>query len=921
MRPLKLTVSAFGPYAGCQEFNMDSLGKSGLYLITGDTGAGKTTIFDAITFALYGEPSGTNREASMLRSKYAADTDETYVELTFEYRGKEYFVRRNPEYIRAAKKGTGTTKQAADAELTMPDGSVVKKVKDVTAKIEEILGVNREQFSQIAMIAQGDFLKLLLADTKERQEIFRNIFKTGIFNEFQKRLAAEYSRVNAIKSEADSSVKQYVSGIVCSEDSLLALDADKAKKGEMLTADVLELIEKLVLEDSEAMDKLAAETAGLAKKQEELNKSKLEAEAVNKNREDLKTAKESLEAAKAGLNTAQETLENALKKDPEAAKLEKAAAAAEAELPLYEEVDNRAESIKTAEKDLKTAEDSLAAAEKNCETAKADCEKLKAELAELGNAGEKLAILEAEGANLAAKLNSAEDLKTELGKLDKALADYKEKQEDYKSAEQDAIAKRDYAEKIRRQFNAEQAGIMASELEDGMPCPVCGSLDHPRKAVKSEDAPTEAAVKKAQKAAETAGKDAEAASAACSLAKGTYSALQSNVEKSAAELLGSCSMAELPAKLNAFIAEKNEEISANEAAKTSEQARKTRKAEVEKLIPAKNASFEDYSGKISELKSEIASLAAKLEAQRKQQASDMEKLSYTSTEDAKNAIQNFRSEAKNIKNSIKTAEESLNAEKTKIAELEGRCGQLAENLEGAKEYDLSAILAELSAVKLQLESNKTKETELNYRVKTNESQKSGILKKSEELAALEENLRWLGALSNTVSGSVSGKDKIMLETYVQSSYFDRIIARANYHFMKMSDNQFELKRKAEAANKKSQSGLELDVRDHNTGSDRSVKSLSGGESFIASLSLALGLSEEIQASAGGIKLDVMFVDEGFGSLDEETLSHAMRALNSLTEGDRLVGIISHVSELRRSIDRQIVVTKSKSGGSKAIIVA
>ena len=208
MRPIQLNISAFGPYAGRVELNLDQLGTSGLYLITGDTGAGKTTIFDAITFALFGEASGNSRETSMLRSKYASPDTPTEVELTFAYGGKIYTVKRNPEYERPAKRGEGMTLQKADGQLIMPDGSVIAKLKDVNQKIKEILGVDRRQFSQIAMIAQGDFLKLLLADTKERQGIFREIFKTGYYQELQDRLKAESGSLGRQCEAAGSSVKQ-----------------------------------------------------------------------------------------------------------------------------------------------------------------------------------------------------------------------------------------------------------------------------------------------------------------------------------------------------------------------------------------------------------------------------------------------------------------------------------------------------------------------------------------------------------------------------------------------------------------------------------------------------------------------------------------------------------------------------------------
>ena len=258
MRPLKLTMAGFGPYAGTQELDFESLGKSGLYLITGDTGAGKTTIFDAITFALFGEASGDSREPGMLRSKYAKPEDPTYVELTFAYDGKEYSVKRSPEYERAKTRGTGFTKQAADAQLTYPDGRVVTKLKDVDKAVRDIIGLTREQFSQVAMISQGEFRKLLQADTKERQKIFRDIFGTTLYVTLQNQLKEKAGEVRTQYEQAALSIKQYIGGIVCDEDSLLALDVKKAKDGQLTTADIMELFEKLWQEEQTANEALAA---------------------------------------------------------------------------------------------------------------------------------------------------------------------------------------------------------------------------------------------------------------------------------------------------------------------------------------------------------------------------------------------------------------------------------------------------------------------------------------------------------------------------------------------------------------------------------------------------------------------------------------------------------------------------------------
>ena len=280
MRPLKLTISAFGPYAGRTELDMDGLGESGLYLITGDTGAGKTTIFDAVAYALYGEASGENREPGMLRSKYADDDTPTFVELLFSYRDEKYLVRRNPEYERPAKRGNGKTLQKADAELTMPDGRVIAKVRDVNAAVKTILGVDRSQFSQIAMIAQGDFLKLLLADTRERQGIFRDLFHTRPYEALQDRLREESGKLGKEWEKEKNSIAQYIRGIVCDPDGEFSLRLQKAKEGELPLSEILDLLSEILSGDRKETEETEEIRAEAEKRLEDIKRELDRLEAV-----------------------------------------------------------------------------------------------------------------------------------------------------------------------------------------------------------------------------------------------------------------------------------------------------------------------------------------------------------------------------------------------------------------------------------------------------------------------------------------------------------------------------------------------------------------------------------------------------------------------------------------------------------------
>ena len=333
MRPLNLIMSAFGPYAGEETIDFEKLGKSGLYLITGDTGAGKTTIFDAITFALYGEASGNNREAAMLRSKYADPDRPTFVTLTFAYAGKQYTVTRKPEYEKAKSRGTGTTKKAAEAELICPDGRCVTKQREVTAAIQNILGIDRNQFSQIAMIAQGDFLRLLLAETKDRQAIFREIFHTGYYQVFQERLKDDVRELSRECENERRSIRQYIGGMKCAEDSLRTEEVRKARAGELPSEEVFLLLRELIAQDEEADSQLEEKLDGIAETLAGVNVRIGQAEDRENTCKALADGEKNLELRETELRTAEAQMEKAEEQKQETDRLKEEIAGLKAKQP------------------------------------------------------------------------------------------------------------------------------------------------------------------------------------------------------------------------------------------------------------------------------------------------------------------------------------------------------------------------------------------------------------------------------------------------------------------------------------------------------------------------------------------------------------------------------------------------------------
>ncbi len=919
MRPVKLTVSAFGPYVEKTVLNLDQLGTSGLYLITGDTGAGKTTIFDAITYALYGEPSGDTREVSMFRSKYAKPETPTEVELVFLYGDKEYTVKRNPEYERPKTRGEGFTKQKAEAVLEYPDGRVITKEKEVTKAIESIMGINRSQFMQISMIAQGDFLKLLHASTDDRIKIFRQIFKTNLYDALQKKLKQETGTLGNQCDAAKSSIKQYIDGIACDEDDVLSIELKKAKDGILPTEDVIKLIEQLIEQDNKKYtalkESIKAHDNQLAVINENLGKIEQYEKLKNSLEEAEKALTEELETQKA-LKAA---FDAEKKKMPEREQLADNKSKIEAEYPRYNKLAEFEKEIQTADKNISEQEKLLSDDKAQYKKDAAAFAALKDESKSLTNAGENKAKLENsldKAVDREAKLQLLSNIFEEWHKLSQELDSL---QKEYTEAANASEEANQTYEAKNRAFMDEQAGIIAETLETGKPCPVCGSLEHPCIAKKSKSAPTEAQLKKIKSAAEKARKDAEEKSGQCGAKKATFDAKAEELKKKIKELWQDISSEEaeiiLPAELSAV----KDEISELNKAIEDEGKKVNRKDELAKIIPEKEAELEKAEHENSELERKLESEKSALTEKTKQRDKEKADLRFENRTAAEKEVQSLQKQIDVMKEAHDKAQGELQESERKSAGYESSIKGLKEQLPSC-EFDKEAETERKNEIEEMKAVDDEISKSLHTRIQTNEKVLENIRGRISNLSDLEKRYAWMKALSNTANGNISGKEKIMLETYIQMTYFDRIIDRANTRFMTMSGGQYELKRRKEAENNRSQSGLDLDVIDHYNGTERSVKTLSGGESFKASLSLALGLSDEIQASAGGVKLDTMFVDEGFGSLDDESLDQAMRALSSLTDGNRLVGIISHVNELKSRIDKQIVVTKEKSGGSKANII-
>ena len=909
MRPVYIRMSAFGPYAGIQELNMEELGAGGLYLITGDTGAGKTTIFDAITFALYGEASGDSREAGMLRSKYADPSVPTEVELTFIYGGKTYKVCRNPEYERPAKRGTGMTMQKAEAEFIYPDGRVVTKPKDVTAVVTEIMGVNREQFCQIAMIAQGKFRDLIEKGTTERQKIFREIFRTAPYQQVQDILKGKYRALERECETLRESVKQYIQGILWNKDA----------SEETPVEEVMELLTEQNKADQEIQAGLFEE---LQQKEQVLQKirSELERDRERKKRQKLyQELQDRRKAQREQITELQQRYREEQGKEPERRRLADEISRLESLMPQYLHL----EELKKNERADQDEREKLSGKQRQYE---AKQEELKGKIQEGREAGESLADAPEEYQKLLFESEKHQKYMERLQNLSKVILQYEKlqqnllvKQQEYQTV-RDRVQKKESEYRVKNQaFLDEQAGILAQTLVEDQPCPVCGSIHHPAPAEQNPGAPSKDELELLQQELEQCRvREAEASRKAGELLGNVQSRAESiKREAEGLELTGTLE------EMKHQLANLQKQGQTTEKQLQQEKGLASEKVKQKdmwnRLLPEQEKALEKVTEELQQTRERQAALESKQKAAGEEIQRLTEVLPYPGQKEAQDKHIELVQKQNVMKRQLEQAEKAVQTAEVEIAGTEGRLKELRQQLEEAVEADTEALRQKQTEIETEKAACEERGKELHHRIQNNQSVLKNLQNRSKELVEKEKRYTMIRSLAVTALGNIPGKEKIMLETYVQMTYFDRIIARANTRLMVMTGGQYEMKRRRGSSNLRSQSGLELDVIDHYNGSERSIRTLSGGESFQASLSLALGLADEIQASAGGIRLDTMFVDEGFGSLDSESLEQAVQALAGLAESKRLVGIISHVDELKNRIDRQIVVKKERSGGSSAEI--
>ena len=927
MKPLKLTMSAFGSYAGKNVIDFTGQ-QQGIFLITGDTGAGKTTIFDAITYALYNQTSGGERNGNMMRSQYAQPETETYVELEFLYRGQTYRVRRNPDYkiTKTLKNGKiREQKVPHSVELTLPDGTVFPEKKNATdAKIIEILGLTADQFSQIVMIAQGDFLKLLYTKSDERKMIFSKLFRTDIYWKIQENLRRKSMEMDERIQENDRAFEQEKSRTIpLPESEELPLD---------------ELVERLRERLKDALKEQNLRRANV----EELNKKITKYEEINKlfvSLEKIRQTGKELEARQVESKERRQQIENALKAD-------KVLVAEQQNLRQQQTVEQSVQAIAKMEETLTNNQEMF-------ETLKTQLQEVEAEQKrEAADIQKKMLALEQSFPSYEALQNArseeqqAKKVWEDLGKASEesfhkkkagiaALKEQQKRQEQVveqtkKNWEQTSLSASESAKHYEHMYEAflkEQAGILAENLSAGCPCPVCGSTVHPDPAKLPDHAVTELEVEQAKKTRAAAEEKRDLAYAAFEAEKTEKQKLAQAVEKEEADFV----LAQTIAKQQRKEAEQNyvslqkiaEQIREKLVYPSLAEAKK-QYAAMQKALAAAEQEIERKRQKVSELAEAMNTLkgqklaeeenqktAKKLAAKtEKEYAKLLEKSGFVSEETYHLAILPERSRSKLEREEKEYESQCLRQQSEQ---------KLLEKQVSGKTYtDTAELNEQLKAEKQALKETEKTYMELHTAYENDRSVLQNCAVYLEKGKKLESEDQVIKSLSKTANGRLSGSAKIDFETYIQRQYFKQIIHEANKRLLTMSNHQFILKLKEEAnTGRKTNEGLDLSVYSLVTDSERDVKTLSGGESFLAALAMALGLSDIVERSAGAIHPDMMFIDEGFGSLDAQSRQQAIEVLAELAGDSRMVGIISHVTELKEQIDRKLVVSRTDKG-SRAV---
>ncbi len=868
MRAISLEMSAFGPF--CQKTCIDfrKLGEAGLFIITGVNGAGKTTIFDAITYALYGEPSDAKkREMKSYRSDFATMDMDTYVKFVFSHQEKTYEVKRNPEYVRAAKRGTGTTRTAADATLTcLETAQIVTKQKSVTEKVEEILGLTQQQFAQTAMIAQGAFVKILNATSADRTKLFQEIFHTKKYADITDMLKKRNDDLSKKKESEEMDINRAMIKAVIPEEL-------KERAGEPVAQNRthwLEVLEELRKEDSEqiAVLKKVKEEKGehLKKLQTEQGK----AQGINDSFDLLEKNKKEMDALLAGKAEI----------DAEQVKYDLAQKAALLE-PKQNIAEKTAKERISADEKLKKSQETLEQCKKACVVQEELCEKVKDNPA-------KAEAIQKDIARLEALIKPVGDLEKDR----KAVSGLEKEINAAFVASEEADKKYDACKKA---YFASQYATIAKDLKENEACPVCGSKSHPQPAQYEGETCTKDEMLAAEEKKNEAAAKLNRLHQDSQRLKEAVSRTEQSLKE--AKMPMDIKLSDLVAQISALEENKNalqkkwktaqdEKVKADKKRIEVQTAMENARQNLEKSTKDEKEALDDFETalKNSDFASKEAYLASILSEQERQSL--------------KEKLDDFNDREKTLKGSIQT---------------------MTEQLKGKSVVDLAKLQETIDVADAEKSKAEAELSTLEDRQRRNQDVEKTLASCGEKIGKIEAEWKITDELYKTASGNLPQKMKLSLETYVQKYYFQKVVAAANIRLNKLTDGMYYLRCKPDAKDGRTPAGLDMDVLDRMTGKWRDVSTLSTGESFKATLALALGLSDVVSEGSGTVRLESMFIDEGFGSLDEESLNQAKNMLAQLADGNRSIGVISHVDGLKNWIDHKIEITKHSNGSTLVVI--
>lgn len=872
MKPKKLVIAGWGPYKGREEIDFTKLEDRGLFLITGATGAGKTTIFDAITYALYGNMSGGMREKNSVRSDFAEADTATFVELVMLHGGKEYRIVRNPEYMRPKKKKGGKnayTKEKENAVLYLPDGKTVEGSSEVNRKMQEILVLDYRQFKQISMIAQGEFAKLLTASPAEKTKIFREIFSTSVYDDFagilKNRSGELYKQIMECKNRMDEDIRMLGIDKTGKEDFFEGIMEEENDSGKVSAAleEAEAGYERMLEETRKEYSAYEKELEALAKKINETEQTNMKLEKL----EELRKQRAALLERSGEIGSAEKELKNA----------------------------GRAAALREEYINCKNAGDLLAAIEKRIKTSRKEWETYQKEQKKGEDYYRKREEVKASYEMLA----SYNEKKKQLEDSGRWL---KKKEEELKKLQQRYLAQEKTAEQRKREFETADlsykravVGIAARQVREGEPCPVCGSLEHPRIAEAAKEVPDEEGLQRLQKLYESERvrlMELHGKTAACKGEAESQRKQHQEWEKQAEKL--EQEMGRIPEEIQSILhamTDKEYEKKLNQYRRIQVQAEEKKK----------------------QLDKEMEEAAGQEKKKREMEeifTSGYRNAGFSSKEQYEAALRPAKE--------MEKKEQQIKEYYAQLQSMETRTASLEEETKGKEKEDIAGLKGRQRETSLRRQQALEQLNEQNHRLQEVKKIKKSLKEKGKKLETLKKRYGIVKDLDNMASGN--NARRLVFEQYVMAGYFEEILRAANVRLLKMTGGRYELSRMEEISDGRIKDNLEMQVMDYYTGKYRAVKTLSGGECFKASLALALGMSDVIQSYSGGIRVDTLFIDEGFGALDSESLDQSCQTLMSLVEKDRLIGIISHVPELSEKIEKKIIIMKTNVGSRVEVMV-